>query len=116
MIPAGDPGDPELRAKTLVLCRAIRLEVRNFRGNRARGFKRLEEGYRMKYQPEALALAKALLQHVPAGNQGIRVKFTIGEDDINIIGRPLMENVAATHLLKVARTLEHLIALVFPRL
>jgi hypothetical protein len=44
------------------------------------------------------------------------VKFTIGEDDINIIGRPLIENVAATHLLKVARTLEHLIALVFPHL
>jgi hypothetical protein len=62
MIPAGDSGDPELRAKTLDLCRAIRQEVRNFRRNRARGFKRLEEGYRMKYQPEALALAKALLR------------------------------------------------------
>jgi len=116
MIPAGHSGDPELRAKTLALCRAIRQEVRNFRKNRAREFKRLEEGYRMKYQPEALALAKDLLQHVPAGNQEIRVKFAIGEDDINIIGRPLIEDVASTDLLKVARTLEHLLALVFPHL
>src|ERR1017187_6332912 len=58
MIPAGDSGDPEWRAKTLDLCRAMRQEVRNFRRNRARGFKRLEEGYRMKYQPEAVNVLK----------------------------------------------------------
>jgi hypothetical protein len=103
-------GDAELRAKTLALSRAIRQEVRNFRSNRASGFKGLQEVYRMKYQPEALALAKALLQHVPAGNQKTWVKFQISKDDINIIDRPLIEDVAATQLLKVVRTLEHLSA------
>jgi hypothetical protein len=50
---------------------------------------------------------------VPAGDHEIVAKVKISKDDINMMERPLEEAAAATHLLRIARTLEHLTALVF---
>src|SRR5438067_5239484 len=101
MIPLGGAAGVDLRDRTMALCRLLREEVSQFRTDRAGRFERLEHAYKTMYQPQGLALANALLQYVPAGNQKTGVMLKITKDDVKVFEYPLIEDVAATQLQKL---------------
>jgi|SRR5579862_5500547 len=102
-----------LRDNALALCLVLRREVAKYGADRAGQFARLQQAYSMNYQPEAWALAKALMPHVPISDQKATPKFKISKEEISIMERPLKPAEVSRHLLQIARTLEHLTALVF---
>ena len=74
----------------------------------------LEEDFDRLYQPDALALAEAMLHHVPDHDPRIVMVTRFGNlrtfksDDIETISVPFMSVIASTQLMTIARLLREL--------